>query len=45
MESISINKAIDLILGDMSPHVKTKVLKWDANEVEKVHVKGDTKIG
>jgi hypothetical protein len=40
-----INEAIDLILGDMSIHVKTKVLRWDNKQVNKVHDEGDTKIG
>ena len=25
----SLNQSLDIILGDMSFHVKTKVLKWD----------------
>jgi hypothetical protein len=25
-------------------HVKTKVLKWDKNEVNKIHYEGDTPI-
>jgi Na+-transporting methylmalonyl-CoA/oxaloacetate decarboxylase gamma subunit len=29
MERKSLNEALDIILGDMSIHVKTKVLKWD----------------
>lgn len=27
----SLGEALDLILGDMSQHVKTKILKWDGN--------------
>lgn len=44
MEKKSLSEALDIILGDMSIHVKTKILKWDSREVEKVHGKGDTKI-
>lgn len=44
MEKKSLNEALDIILGDMSIHVKTKILKWDQKEVEKIHIKGDTKI-
>ena len=25
----TLNDALDIILGDMSGHVKTKILKWD----------------
>jgi len=28
-----LNEALDVILGDMSIHVKTKILKWDALQV------------
>ena len=40
----TLNEALDIILGDMSMHVKTKVLKWDKNEVNKIHCEGDTPI-
>lgn len=40
----TLNETLDVILGDMSIHVKTKILKWDNNEVAKLHTKGDTKI-
>lgn len=40
----TLNETLDVILGDMSIHVKTKILKWDLNEVAKLHTKGDTKI-
>ena len=45
METKPLNQALDVILGDMSIHVKTKILKWDPDEVHKVHNEGDTKIG
>ena len=38
----TLNEALDIILGDMSIHVKTKVLKWDLKQVMNVHLKGDT---
>lgn len=44
MEKKSLNETIDIILGDMSIHVKTKILKWDQKEVERIHERGDTKI-
>ena len=33
MNDRSLNQALDIILGDMSIHVKTKILKWDTKEV------------
>lgn len=39
-----LNEALDMILGEMSFHVKTKILKWDYQEVIKLHSEGDTKI-
>lgn len=39
-----LNETLDIILGDMSGHVKTKVLKWDTGQVEKIHNQGDTKL-
>mmetsp|Transcript_15907 Transcript_15907/g.24534 ORF Transcript_15907/g.24534 Transcript_15907/m.24534 type:complete len:353 (+) Transcript_15907:2906-3964(+) len=43
-DGYSLNESLDIILGDMSIHVKTKILKWDSKEVKKIHAKGDTKI-
>ena len=40
----SLGDALDIILGDMSQHVKTKILKWDENQVKKMHEKGDTNL-
>jgi hypothetical protein len=40
----TLNESLDIILGDMSIHVKTKILKWDINEIAKLHTNGDTKI-
>ena len=28
----------------MSIHVKKKVMRWDINQVDKIHIKGDTAI-
>lgn len=30
-DGLSLNETIDVILGDMSMHVKSKILKWDMN--------------
>ena len=38
----SLGPALDIILGYMSQHVKTKILKWDEKQVKKMHEKGDT---
>ena len=38
----TLNETLDIILGDMSLHVKTKILKWDLKQVMNVHMKGDT---
>ena len=40
----SLSETLDIILGDMSVHVKTKVLLWDAHQVQKQHRQGDTQI-
>ena len=40
----SLNESLDIILGDMSIHAKKRILKWDANQVDKVHMFGDTQI-
>jgi len=40
----SLSESLDIILGDMSVHVKTKVLLWDAQQVQKQHRQGDTQI-
>ena len=31
-------------MGDMSIHIKTKILKWDVKMVAQLHTKGETKI-
>jgi len=41
----SLNETLDIILGDMSHHVKVKVLKWDKSQVDKMSKQGDSKIG
>jgi hypothetical protein len=35
---------LDIILGDMSIHVKTKILMWDEQMVNKIHTVGETEI-
>ena len=40
----SLGDALDIIVGDMSQHVNTKMLKWDKNQVKKMHEKGDTNL-
>ena len=40
----TLNETLDVVLGDMSIHVKKKILKWDLNEIEKLHKEGDTAI-
>lgn len=40
----TLNETLDIILGDMSIHVKTKILKWDLKMVAQLHTKGETKI-
>lgn len=35
---------MDIILGDMSIHVKTKILMWDERMVNKTHTVGETEI-
>lgn len=35
---------MDIILGDMSIHVKTKILMWDEQMVNKIHTVGETEI-
>ena len=35
---MTLNNAVDIILGDMAIHVKTKVLKWDPKEVIKMNM-------
>ena len=37
---ITLNDAVDIILGDMAFHVKTKVLKWDKKEAMKISKEG-----
>ena len=37
---ITLNDAIDIILGDMAFHVKRKVLKWDTKEAMKISKEG-----
>ena len=39
-----LSETLDIILGDMSVHVKTKVLMWDAQQVQKQHRQGDSQI-
>lgn len=41
----TLNETLDKILGDMSYHVKTKVLKWDEHALRTLHTVGDTRIG
>lgn len=41
----NMNVALDIILGDLSSHVKKKVLKWDPNMVNKIYTSGETEIG
>ena len=41
----SLNETLDIILGDMSHHVKVKVLKWDIYQVDKMFKQGDSKVG
>ena len=43
-DEIPLLKALDLILGDMSKHVKIKVLGIDAGAVKKSHNEGETMI-
>jgi len=33
----TLNDSLDIILGDASPYVKKKILKWDNFQVTKVH--------
>ena len=40
----SLNQSLDIILGDMSIHVKKKIMKWDVNQVNKIHELGDSAI-
>jgi len=40
----TLNQSLDIILGDMSIHVKIKILKWDEAMVRRIHEKGDTDI-
>jgi len=40
----TLNETLDVVLGDMSIHVKKKILKWDLNEVDMLHEHGDTAI-
>lgn len=37
MMGTSLNQAIDIILGELSLHVKIKILKWDKNIVLRIH--------
>jgi hypothetical protein len=41
----NLNQSLDIILGDMSYYVKTKVLKWNQEMVDKLYEKGETDIG
>ena len=41
----NLNQSLDIILGDMSYYVKTKVLKWDQKQVDRLYVAGETRIG
>ena len=40
----TLNQSLDIILGDMSIHVKTKILMWDEQMVNKIHTLGETEI-
>ena len=37
IQSENSDGTFNLILGDMSQHVKTKILKWDESQVERMH--------
>ena len=43
-EGKTLNESLDIILGEMSKHVKIKVLKWDKTEVDRLHQNGDSKL-
>ena len=40
----TLNQTLDLILSDLSIHVKLKILKWDIEMVETIHSKGETEM-
>ena len=40
----NLNQSLDIILGDMASYVKTKVLRWNEDQVEKLYMEGDTEL-
>jgi len=40
----TLNEILDIILGETSILIKTKILGWDSSQLAKLHTVGDTKI-
>lgn len=40
----TLNQTLDIMLSDLSIHVKLKILKWDEVMVQKIHSNGETEI-
>ena len=43
-DGLSLNQAMDLILGDLSFHTKVRVLGWDPVIVQQAHLYGETQL-